>query len=201
MSNHPATLTRARYRGFSSLARPRRLASVLIGSCAMLLLTACGGSQNPGGGGGGPTEPEPFVVLTPDFGSPPSVSLQRGTGTQGADLELEIVANELTNVQTMDFVLVFPGELMAFEGAQAGPFLGGDASLVVSALSGSRLQFLITRVAATGASGSGVVLRVVFRGIGAGTGRIEFEGQEATRPGGVPIDGILWLGGGVEVSP
>lgn len=173
----------------------------LVFLCLATLVGGCGGGSSSGGGGGGPTEPEPFVRLTPDFAQPPSVSMAQGAGTEGADLELEIRANELVDVQTLDFVLVLPSNLLAFEGAAVGPFLGLDASVVVTALSADRLQVLLTRVNPPGATGSGVALRVLLRGIGAGTGRLEFEDPEATTPTGVPIAGIQWLGASVEVSP
>ncbi|MCG8456973.1 MAG: hypothetical protein MI919_11890 [Holophagales bacterium] len=140
-------------------------------------------------------------TLVPDVGALPSVSLRRGSGTEDANLELEIVVDELSNVATMDFVLRIPGELMRFEGAQAGPFLGLDASVVVTALSADQLQFLLTRAAPVGASGSDMALRLVFTGTAAGRGRIDFLGPEATTPGGIRIQGITWLGGNVEVSP
>lgn len=163
-------------------------------------LMGCGGSGN-SGGGGGPTAPTPFVVLTPDDGAPPAVILRQGAGTSGADLELEIVANELQNVKTVDFVLAYPAQLMTLVDARSGPFLGTAPSAQFVALSGNQLQVSLTRLEIGGAAGTDVLAVMSFQGIAAGNGRIDFIGPVAGSPDGLEIQGIVWMGAGIQVSP
>lgn len=131
----------------------------------------------------------------------PSVSLQRGAGTVEADLELEILANELQDVLTLDFVLTFPSQLMTFERARPGDFFGAAANVSVTARSPGELLVLVTNPSPVGVTGSGTLLFVEFQGIGAGGGRIEFFTPDAAGPGGAAILGISWLGASVQVLP
>ena len=184
-------------------ARTKAFVQTTFGFCLALLAiltVGCDGDDDDGGGGG-PTDPQPFVSVTPDSGDGASFSVARNSATEGADLVLDILATDLQNVRTVDFVLTYPGTLLRPTTAQGGDFLGINAVLVTPALDQNRLQVLMTRAAATGASGSGTLLTVRFEALAPGTGRLEFTEQEAATPVGTLINGIEWLGGDVEVSP
>lgn len=167
---------------------------------AALVFVACDGGGSTGGGGGDPTGPEPFLRLVPDVGTGPRVSLQR-QGTTGLDLRLEVVAAELPTTRTVDFVLVYPGGLLDFVAFEAGPFLGAGVVAEVALLDANRAQVFLTGTTAGGDGGDGVLWRADFRGVAAGTGRIEFENPEAADPNGLVLTDVAWLGADVEVSP
>lgn len=174
-------------------------ARFLTVTISCLLTLACGGAGS-GGGGNPPTGPGPMVVLTPQAGPAPSVSLRRGAATLEDDLELEILATSLSNVQAMDFVLLFPNQLMSFQTAAAGPFLGSGTALNIVPQSPGALRLILTRTIAGSASGTGVVLSLRFRGLAPGSGAISFADREAVNPNGLPIAGINWLGGTVRLT-
>jgi hypothetical protein len=164
-----------------------------------LSIFACTGGGS-GGGGNPPTGPGPTVILTPQAGPMPSLSLRRGSGTVEDDLELEILATGLNDVGGLDFVLLFPNQLMRFETAVAGPFLGQGTVLNLVPQTPGALRFIMTRTLPGGASGSGVIATVRFRGLAAGSGAISFADREAVTPTGLPISGINWLGGTVRIT-
>lgn len=168
---------------------------------AILLLTAGCDSGSSGGGGGGPTTPQPFVNVQSDSGDAPSVSMARGGATQGANLQLEILATDLENVQTIDYVLAYPGNLLRATAVVPGDFLGAGVSVITTALDASRLQILMTRTDGAGSTGNGLVATVQFEGTAAGEGRLEFSDPEAVALNGLVIQGINWIGADVEVSP
>ncbi len=164
-----------------------------------LLIVGCDGDDDDGGG---PTDPQPFVTVTTDSGDGgASFSVADNSSTEGANLVLDVLATDLQNVRTVDFVLTYPGTLLRPTTAQGGDFLGINAVVVTTAIDQNRLQVLMTRAAATGASGSGTLLTVRFEALAPGTGRLELTEGEAANPAGLVITGIEWLGGDVEVSP
>ena len=176
-----------------------------IGAFAVILWVLCagcdGGDSGGGGGGDTPTTPQAFVNVVSDSGDAPSVSMARGGATQGANLSLEILASGLENVQTIDFVLTYPGNLLRATTVSAGDFLTAGASVITNALDANRLQVLMTRTDGLGSTGNGLVLTVQFEGTAPGTGRLEFGDPEAVAPSGLVVQGITWVGADVEVSP
>ncbi|MEM8931467.1 MAG: hypothetical protein AAGE94_09845 [Acidobacteriota bacterium] len=183
-----------------SCPRYRALSSLLALLLLAVVLVAC--EEDDGDdGGGGPTAPEPFLRLLPDLGNGPRIELNRDPALDGANLRLEVVAQELQNVRTIDFILTYPGNLMDLTASEVGTFLGAGVISQIVALDANRVQVFLTGVGAGGQSGDGVVWRADFQGTAPGTGRIEFENPEAARPDGIVLDDITWLGGGVEVSP
>lgn len=168
---------------------------------AVLLSAGCDGGNGSGGGGTPPTTPQPFVNVVSDGGDPPSVSMARAGSTQGANLLLEILATDLENAQTVDFILVYPGNLLRATTVTPGDFLGAGATIITTALDGSRLQVLMTRTDGLGSTGNGLIASVQFEATAAGTGRLTFGDPEAVSPNGLVIQGINWIGADVEVSP
>ena len=186
---------------FAPRCRPWSLVGFCLLAVSALLVACDGGGGGSDGGGGGPTAPQPFVLVVTDGGNPPSVTLERSDVTEGANLVLDIMANELENVRTIDFVLAYPGNLLQATAVQTGGYLGAGATVITTALDANRLQILMTRTQASGVSGSGLVATVRFNALAAGTGRLDFNDPEAATPVGLVIPGIDWLGAAVEVSP
>lgn len=180
----------------------RRWAPALLG-CAALLLPACGG-----GGGRSPTDPPAAVVFFTADGAAParSFSLRRGNGTSGTHLQLELVATDVTNVHSLDFVLELPPNIVRYEGQRQGPFLaqnGVTPVLVALPLPGPFNGVLISdnRPNGTaGVSGSGVVLILEIEAVTNGSGHIDLEVPEARDPQDRPLGGLSWLGGTVTVQ-
>jgi general secretion pathway protein D len=114
-----------------------------------------------------PTAPEgPVTALF----SPPELSLNvTATGT------LALVLVGARDVRSVDVSLTFDSRLVQGVEAAAGSLLTLDGSSVSSqkALEGGRVRLRFTR--ATGASGSGVIATVVFKGVAAGTATVGVE--------------------------
>lgn len=114
-----------------------------------------------------PTAPEgPVTALF----SPPELSLNAtATGT------LALVLVGARDVRSVDLSLAFDSRLVQAVDASAGSLLTLDGSSVSSqkALEGGRVRLRFTR--ATGASGSGVIATVVFKGIAPGTATVGVE--------------------------
>lgn len=124
--------------------------------------------------------------------------MRSGGGSQGAVLQLEIAANEMLNVQAVDFVLTFPANLLRYDGFTRGDFLGAGAQLIPGG-GGSALSFDILRTAPSPASGSGVIITLNFTAVGAGTGRIDFVDPVAEDAFGLDVPGVDWIGSAVRV--
>ena len=166
---------------------------------------ACGGG---GGGGGGapapPTNPTGPTSVALDSTAPPSgIFLQRGTGSAGTRLEVEVRAEEVSGVFGLAFDLVFPAQLLNFQGFGEGDFLGADGaqtSLQVSDTGSGRLIVGATRLGRVGAmTGSGSIVTFVFQATAVGNGALSFQSNEAI--GGVGEEVTLtWTGGTVRVT-
>jgi len=180
----------------------RRWTPALLG-CAAFGLLSCGG-----GGSGSPTEnPAAVIFFTADgAASSRSFSLRRGNGTSGTHLQLELVATEVTNVHSLDFVLELPPNIVRFDGQRQGSFLsqnGASAVLVALQLPAPLNGVLISDVrpnGASGVSGSGVVLTIELEALANGSGRIDFEIPEASDPQGRALDSLRWISGSVSVQ-
>lgn len=165
---------------------------------AALLLAACGGSSE-GGGGGSPTDPGPSIVFTPARAAGAnSISMRAGVGSTASVLQLEIVATEVVNVLAVDFVLMYPSNLLRFDGFARGDFVGAGAQVITGGGSGN-LSFAILRTAGA-ASGSGTILTLTLSATGGGSGSFNFVDPVAEDPFGLEIQGIDWIGGTVVVA-
>ena len=116
---------------------------------------------------GAPAAPEgPVTALF----SPPELSLSvTATGT------LAVVLVGARDVRSVDVSLTFDSRFVQALDASAGSLLTLDGSSVSTqkALEGGRVRLRFTR--ATGASGSGVIAAVVFKGMAPGTAAVAFE--------------------------
>ena len=184
-----------------STGRLRRWAPTLLG-CAALAVLSCGG------GGSSPSEVPPAVVFFTADGAAParSFSLRRGNGTSGTHLQLELVATDVANVHSLDFVLQLPANIVRLEGQRQGSFLnqnGATAVLIAFPLPGPFNAVLISDIrpnGASGVSGSGVVLTLELEALANGSGHIDLEVPEASDPQDRPLGGLSWIGGTVTVQ-
>jgi hypothetical protein len=173
-----------------------RLAAVLLAAAAV----ACGG-----GGGGGPTAPPAGIVFTASGGSATNgLSLGSAAGSTSTILRLDLSARSVTDLYGVAFDLVYPNQILAFDAATQGTFLGGVAtSLQVDEPSPGRLVVGLSRLGAvSGVSGSGVVLTLEFASRAtAGSGSFAFQNNAAFDSAGDAIAGVGWGGGSVSVTP
>jgi len=159
----------------------------------LLLLLACGGS------GGGPAAPQALIVFTPDQPAVAnSLSLQSAT-VSDRSFSLELVANEVSDVSAVTFILAFPASLVRFDGANQGDFLGSFAFLTVSQLpvAGS---VLVVDLSVAESSGSGVVLQLHFTAQRSGRGAIRPESPEAQDLNGTVLSDVTWSGGTIDIQ-
>lgn len=179
----------------------RRGAALLLG-CVALGLSSCGGDSD------SPTETTaPVIFFTADgTASARSFSLRRGSGTSGTRLQLELVATDVTNVHSLDFVLALPTNVARLESQRQGSFLtqnGVNAVLIAFPLPAPFNGVLISDnrpPGAAGVSGSGVVMTLELEAVANGSGRIDLEAPEANDPQDRPISGLTWIGGTVRVQ-
>lgn len=169
--------------------------------CAAAALPACsGGSDSPS------ENPTTVISFTPGGATPArGFFLRQGGGTSGTRLKLELVAADVTNVHSLDFVLELPPNIVRREGQSLGPFLnqnGVTAVLVALQLPSPLNGVLVSAVRPTnsGVSGSGVVMTFEIEALVNGSGRIDLESPEAADPLGAPIAGLSWIGGTVSVQ-
>lgn len=179
----------------------RRAFLVLVPWLALAL--ACGG----GGGGGSPTDPGPTptpapqasIVFTPQAGGAPGISLAAGAASTATTLVLEIRAASLTDLYGVAFDLTYPNQLLQFVSLQQGPFLQGATAQ--NAVLPDRLVVGLSRLGALpGENGSGVLMTITFRAIGAGQGSFTFSKNLAANSQGQAIPGLTWSAGTVQVT-
>ena len=186
----------------TSSVRWRRWAPLLLG-CVALTLPSCGG-----GGGDSPTDPPTAVVFFSADGAATarSFSLRRGNGTSGTHLQLELIATEVTNVASLDFVLTLPANVVRFESARQGSFLTQNGVAPILFALGLPAPFNGVLISdnrpngTAGVSGSGVVLTLEFEALANGSGHLDIEEPEARDPQDRPIGGLGWIGGTVTVQ-
>jgi len=165
-----------------------------------LLLLACGG----GGGGGGPTEPPPpqaGITVTPAAAPANGISIATGTGTTASTLILEIRANSVTDLYGVAFDLRYPSTVLQLVQASSGTFLG-NATLQSAPGSGTGVLVVgLSKLgAASGTSGSGVLMTLEFRAIATGQGSFSFEQNSALNSSGQAPAGFGWSAGTVQVT-
>jgi hypothetical protein len=168
----------------------------------ILVLTACGG----GGGGGSPTQPTPTppptqasLVFTPQGGAGSGVSLAAGAASTATTLFLEVRANSVTDLYGVAFDLAYPANLVQYVRATQGPLLAGG-TLQVATGTGALVVGLSNLGPVPGASGSGVLMTLEFRAIGAGQGSFSFSRNVAVNSAGQSINGLSWGTGTVRVT-
>lgn len=170
-----------------------------IAVLGILWLAACGGS----GDGGGPTPPSgpsPMILFTPDRAAGArSITLREGSDTTASILQLEVFATEVPGIQAVDFLLLFPNDLLRFESFDRGELIGAGAQVVLASAGSNTLAFQILRIAQTTAPETGLILTLTFTAIGAGSDRIDFVNPEAEDIFGATIPDIDWIGGTVQV--
>ncbi len=171
------------------------------GAAALVLGPACGG-----GGGGGPTQPpapQPGITFTSaGAGGANSIALGR-IGQSTTRLSLELRATGVADLYGVSFDLGFPSAVLAFDGFDEGPLLGGGGAFdtavqVVESPSGNLVVGATRLGLVGGAGGDGVLLTLHFNAIASGGGPIAFDGPQAFDPGG-PQNGVQWVGGSVQV--
>ena len=179
-----------------------RILTGAILSLALLLISAgCGGSSS--GGGGGPVTPQPGVTFSED-GSPTANTIFMTDSPSGSTtLTLEIRANDMDHVRGFAFDVVYPTNLLTFQSATMGSFLGDEAvvDLLASERTAGTVVVGLTRFGSnrTVISGSGLIVTLTFATAGAGSGPIEFRNEQAFREFS-SITAANWLGGTVTVT-
>ena len=177
----------------------------LAGLTLLAFTTACGG-----GGGGGrstppppPTPPQASLTYTPASSSPQdSFSLVR-SNMGATELLLELQANSVSDVYGLSFDLAFPGNLLRFEEATEGDWLGNSGSVQTSFLaevvSGAVVAGLTRLGTVSGRTGSGSLLTLRFTAIGSGSGTFQFTDIQVTDGSGGTA-AIVWSAGSVSVQ-
>lgn len=165
---------------------------------------ACGG----GGSGGSPTAPtptptpppsQPSLVFTPTGGGGSGITLAAGAASTATTLFLEVRANQVSDLYGVAFDLSYPSNLLQYVRTTQGPFLAGG-SLQIAPSAGNLVVGLSNLGPVPGASGSGVLMTLEFRAVGAGQGAIGFSRNVAANSGGQSINGLSWGTGTVRVT-
>jgi len=166
---------------------------------ALLVLLACGG----GGGGGSPTEPTPTptpsLVFTGQAPGPSGIFLASGAGSNASTLILEVRATSISDLYGIAFDLDYPANLLQFVRGTQGPLLAGG-TFQVSSASGKLVVGLSNLGPVPGASGSGVLMTLELRAVGAGEGAFTFSKNLAADSAGRAIAGLTWSAGTVRVT-
>jgi cohesin domain-containing protein len=166
----------------------------------LLLALACGG----GGGGGSPTEPtpppsQPSLVFTPQTPGPSGISLVSAATSTASTLILEVRVSSISDLYGVAFDLDFPAGLLQFVRSTQGPFLAGG-TFQGSAGPGKLVMGLSNLGPVPGTSGSGVLMTLEFRVVGAGEGAFTFSQNLAVDSAGRTISGLTWSAGTVRVT-
>lgn len=157
------------------------------------LLCGCGG-----GGGSSPTEPRTGVFFTPDHSAGGNSITLRSAGVGSDTLELEIYATDISDLQAITVAVVYPNDLLRFDGYREGSFL--SPSFPVTATFFNSVLITQPRVLPAGVSGSGTIGVLSFTAIADGSDRIDFGDPQAIDSASMEIDGVDWIGGDVEVA-
>ncbi|MCY3969574.1 MAG: cohesin domain-containing protein [Acidobacteria bacterium] len=167
---------------------PLRRAAVLVA----LGLAACdSGSGSPTA----PTSRPPRGVsfLAGQVGDE-SIGL-RGT-VLGAALEVEIYAAGVQDLYGLGFELLFPANLLRYEGVDDGAFPSLEAQ---ESASGQLVVGATHLGSVEGLNGGGTVAIVRFTAFANGSGSLDFSSQEAFDRFGDRL-ALSWVGGSVEVD-
>ncbi len=119
----------------------------------------------------------------------------RGTAL-GPTLEIEIHAAGVQDLYGLGFELLFPANLLRYEGVDDGVFPGLEASESAS----GRLVVGATHLGSVaGLTGDGTVAVVRFTAFANGRGTLDFSAQDAFDRFGDRLT-LNWVGGSVEVD-
>lgn len=194
--------------------KSRKLVGLGLASTLMVISAACGGSGGGGGGGGGtpPTQPlpptGPGVSFSP-AGSPGTntVYLAQASSTDPNILNLEIRANQVTDLYGVAFDLVFPNTLLQWSSGttREGGFLSSNGTVLTELLiSNQPANVLVighSRLGpVSGAGGSGLLFSLRFVGVSDGTGNFQIQNGTGFDSQGNAIPGFVFLGGAVSVQ-
>ena len=179
----------------------------LVSLLSLLSLIACSGG---GGGGGSPVEPTPTpppsqasLVFTPVGGADAGISLAAGAGSTATTLILEVRANSVNDLYGVAFDLGYPANLVQYVRSTQGPLLAGG-TLQVAPSGGGTAGNLVIGLSnlgpVPGASGSGVLMTLEFRAVGAGQGSFSFSRNVAVNSAGQSVSGLSWSAGTVRVT-
>ncbi len=173
----------------------------------VLVVAACSGG---GGGGGSPVEPtptppmsQPSLVFTPVGGADSGISLAAGAGSTASTLILEVRANSVNDLYGVAFDLAYPANLVQYVRSTQGPLLAGGTLQVAPSgggTSGTLVVGLSNLGPVPGANGSGVLMTLEFRALGAGQGSFSFSRNVAVNSSGQSINGLSWGAGTVRVT-
>lgn len=181
------------------LEKPHYQAVAVVAVAALAL--ACGGSSD---SGGGPTQPQPGITFS-EQGSPDAntVFMTDAPSAGTTTFTLEVRANQMDHVRGFAFDIEYPTNLLSFQEATPGGFLGGDnvVDLLTSERTPGTIVVGITRLGSNRAvvSGSGLVVTLTFSSVGFGSGPISFENEQAFREFS-SLTAADWLGGTVAVN-
>lgn len=119
----------------------------------------------------------------------------RGTAL-GATLEVEIYAAGVQDLYGLGFELLFPANLLRYEGLEDGVF----PSLEARESAPGQLVVGATHLGAVaGLNGAGTVAVIRFTAFANGSGSLDFSAQEAFDRFGDRL-ALTWVGGSVEVD-
>ena len=167
------------------------------------LVLACGG----GGGGGSPTEPtpsptpqpQPSITFTPQTPGPSGISLVSSAASNATTLILEVRATSVSDLYGIAFDLTYPANLLQHVRSTQGPMLAGG-TFQGSVTAGRLVMGLSNLGPVPGASGSGVLMTLEFRAVGAGEGTFTVSKNQAVDSQGQAIAGLTWSAGTVRVT-
>ncbi|MCY3928674.1 MAG: cohesin domain-containing protein [Acidobacteria bacterium] len=150
------------------------------------------------GGSGSPTAPAPRVPRGVSFlagqAGDESIGL-RGT-VLGPTLEVEIYAAGVQDLYGLGFELLFPANLLRYEGVDDGVFPSLEAQ---ESASGQLVVGATHLGSVAGLNGGGTVAVVRFTAFANGSGSLDFSSQEAFDRFGDRL-ALSWVGGSVEVD-
>lgn len=150
------------------------------------------------GGNGSPTAPvsrtpRGISFLAGQVGDE-SIGL-RGTAL-GAALEVEIYAAGVQDLYGLGFELLFPANLLRYEGVDDGVFPGLEAH---ESAPGQLVVGATHLGSVAGLNGAGTVAVVRFTAFANGSGSLDFSSEEAFDGFGDRL-ALIWVGGSVEVD-
>ena len=119
----------------------------------------------------------------------------RGT-VLGAALEVEIYAAGVQDLYGLGFELLFPANLLRYEGVDDGAFPSLEAQ---ESASGQLVVGATHLGSVEGLNGGGTVAIVRFTAFANGSGSLDFSSQEAFDRFGDRL-ALSWVGGSVEVD-
>jgi hypothetical protein len=138
-------------------------------------------------------------VFTAQPPGPSGISLASGAGSTASTLILEVRATSVSDLYGVAFDLDYPAGLLQFVRSSQGPFLAGG-TFQGSSGPGKLVLGLSNLGPVPGTSGSGVLMTLEFRAVGAGEGTFTFSKNLAVDSAGRAIAGLTWSAGTVRVT-